>query len=100
MRGTLCLDCQVDTLPVTTERAEWYVVTDEVWEAAGMARFDGCLCIGCLEGRLGRELTADDFSDAPLNDLSRTDMPRYAFSYRTPRLVDRLTRAKADTGSA
>jgi len=35
-----------------------------------METMGGALCIGCLEERLGRHLTADDFMDVPLNDLS------------------------------
>jgi hypothetical protein len=27
------------------------------------------LCIGCLEQRLGRLLTKDDFTDAPVNSI-------------------------------
>lgn len=68
------------------------MVTAEVWKAAGMPaptlrrynETDGdFLCIGCLEGRLGRELTAADFTDAPINEPSPWD---------TPRLQDRKTR--------
>ena len=49
----LCLDCGVDTIAID----EYYMVTHELW-----ANSDGMLCIGCLEKRLGRELTPDDFS--------------------------------------
>ncbi len=87
-----CADCGVETLPVDDRRTEWYAVTDEVWAAAGMA--DGYLCIGCLEARIGRPLTAADFADAPLNDLARADLMRYAWSWRTPRLVARLSRGE------
>ena len=48
----LCLDCGVDTIAID----EYYMVTHELW-----ANSDGMLCIGCLEKRLGRELTPDDF---------------------------------------
>jgi hypothetical protein len=44
-----CVDCGVDTLPTDEDsRAEYYMVYDEVWAAAGM-RDQGHLCIGCLE---------------------------------------------------
>jgi hypothetical protein len=36
-------------------------VADEVWAAAAMTALGGCLCIGCLENRIGRPLTAADF---------------------------------------
>jgi hypothetical protein len=36
-------------------------------------------------------LTPADFADALANDLSQADN-HYAFSWRTPRLIDRLTR--------
>jgi hypothetical protein len=89
-RSTECVDCGVETLPADERRAEWYMVTDHVWAATGMDEFDGCLCIGCLEARIGRPLTATDFTDCPVNDLS--DKYRHkAFSWRTPRLVARLS---------
>jgi hypothetical protein len=37
-------------------RSEVYCVREAVWKAAGMAPFGGCLCIGCLEERLGRRV--------------------------------------------
>lgn len=57
-----CAACSVDTLSID----EYYMVTDEVWETAWPAR-SGMLCIGCLEDRLGRQLTASDFTAAPIN---------------------------------
>jgi hypothetical protein len=66
---------------------EWYMVHDGVWAAAGMDPDGGRLCIGCLEDRLGRELTADAFTDAPVND------PAIA----GPRLRRRLTSPPART---
>jgi hypothetical protein len=41
---------------------DWFMVKDRVWQdgqRAGKCRF---LCVGCLEHRIGRKLTADDFS--------------------------------------
>jgi hypothetical protein len=40
---------------------EWFLVKDSVWRASqrdGKCRF---LCVGCLEHRIGRKLTAGDF---------------------------------------
>lgn len=66
-----CVDCSVDT----DSANEFYMVTDQVWHAAGMpsgktgngppgSRFlnSDFLCIGCLESRLGRMLTPNDFT--------------------------------------
>lgn len=44
-----------------TWQAEVYTVHDAVWSAAGMEPTGGCLCIPCLERRLGRTLTPEDF---------------------------------------
>jgi hypothetical protein len=41
--------------------SEVYTVRDAVWKKAGMEPFGGCLCIGCLERRLGRKLKRMDF---------------------------------------
>jgi hypothetical protein len=44
------------------EWSEVYMVRPHVWERAGMADFGGCLCIGCLEKRLGCVLMPKDFN--------------------------------------
>jgi hypothetical protein len=94
-----CIDCNVDTAPGWPNRAEAersladcggvplkvnaqteiYMVHDHVWKAAGMELWGGCLCVGCLEMRLGRKLTPDDFPPHVFN----TDLPG------TPRLLER-----------
>jgi hypothetical protein len=66
------------------------MVHDEIWAAAHMAPNGGFLCIGCLERRLRRRLTPADFIDAPINNPAFRATPRYAWSYRTRRLRDRL----------
>jgi hypothetical protein len=80
----LCIDCGMNTapghpsgpeirvaftmnpkaslsLPLTCE-TEIYDVKDAIWSQAGMRPWNGCLCIGCLEKRLGRKLRPKDFS--------------------------------------
>jgi hypothetical protein len=46
---------------VITAQSEVYAVRDKVWKAAGMDSSGGCLCIGCLEKRIGRKLRPKDF---------------------------------------
>lgn len=59
-----CNDCGVCTLHIN----EYYMVHNGLWEVATEDMYsDGMLCIGCLEARLGGKLTADDFTDAPIN---------------------------------
>jgi hypothetical protein len=78
----LCIDCGTNTHPgalsgavsrvalaldgeyeVThTTETEVFDVRDSVWERAGMRTWNGCLCIGCLEKRIGRKLRRSDFS--------------------------------------
>jgi hypothetical protein len=90
----LCADCGVDTCPVDRGfRAEFFMVHDEVWAAAGMGA--GYLCVGCLERRLGRQLTPGDFTACELNDLAVAD-DRYSWSWRTPRLVARMSGRRGD----
>jgi hypothetical protein len=71
-----CADCGVGTIQL----GEWYMVCDDLWEQAwrdrrkcwhGRVPGQEILCIGCLEQRLGRTLTASDFTDAPINDPSK-----------------------------
>jgi hypothetical protein len=68
----ICCDCGLDTMPRPSRPRtyEQFVVTDEVWSAAGMTPGTirdnvlvggGFLCVGCIEVRLGRRLTIADF---------------------------------------
>lgn len=61
MQGFTCLDCRLDT----HQLQEYYMVHDSVWYS--VAEEPGMLCIGCLEIRLGRNLTSSDFTDCALN---------------------------------
>jgi hypothetical protein len=80
-----CVDCGVNTAPkcltasqvdralaasaiapdackmTIDESSEVFTVKPKVWQAACMEDFGGCLCIGCLEVRIGRRLTPKDF---------------------------------------
>jgi len=58
------------TSPITfTDECEVYMVREAVWKAAGMEPYGGCLCIGCLEKRIGRKLKRKDFRrDHSFND--------------------------------
>lgn len=62
-----CRDCCRETEPMNRGRPvfrkwDFYIVRDEVWMDAGMGPWkSGFLCSPCLEKRLGRELTDDDY---------------------------------------
>lgn len=56
-----CKDCHVNTL----ENNEYYMVHDKIWIKAKMKK--GMLCIGCIEKRLKRKLTTNDFTEYPIN---------------------------------
>jgi hypothetical protein len=99
-RNWLCIDCDTNTAPglstakevaaawsdsgtikqTIDDRSEVYSVHPEVWKAAGMRDRGGCLCIGCLEERLGRRLRAADF--IPDNGLNETPGSRRLQSRR------------------
>jgi hypothetical protein len=69
------------------EETEVYTVRPFIWKKAGMKPFDGCLCIGCLEKRLGRRLKPKDFlRNDPFGDVPGT-----------PRLMSRRRSAKSST---
>lgn len=70
-----CMDCGVNT------HDEYYMVLPEVW-AQSVGHRGGKMCVSCLEARLGRRLTPDDFLACPAND------PEWR---KTPRLRERLT---------
>jgi hypothetical protein len=94
-----CVDCGINTLPgcpsriemeqhfngkvlkleptkVTVqynEHCEVYMVRDSVWKAAGVEEMGGCLCVGCLEQRIGRKLRPRDFTRHPFNSMPGTE---------------------------
>jgi hypothetical protein len=53
-----CVDCGTDT----NESGEYYMVADNVWAASGLASDGGMLCLACLERRIERPLTFEDFT--------------------------------------
>jgi hypothetical protein len=104
-----CVDCGVNTAPGLMNRAETaaainaakdrgedhvriedtydantevYIVREAIWKRAGMEPWGGCLCVGCLEKRLGRRLKSKDF----LGDHALLKLPG------TPRLLSRQKR--------
>ena len=56
------MDCGKNTF-----HGDYYMVRDELWMSA-VGKQEGMLCLGCLEGRIGRPLVADDFPPLPIND--------------------------------
>ncbi len=66
--GSLCLDCTTDVIAI----GEYYMLEDVVWLEAN-PRDRGMLCVGCLEARIGRRLTWDDFTGAPCNSGPKSE---------------------------
>jgi hypothetical protein len=102
LTGTLpeswaCIDCGINTAPGLSTReqmerafaADWnnqgvkqtidefsevYMVKTKIWKAVGMDAMGGCLCIACLEKRLGRTLMPKDFKrNHPFSQLPETE---------------------------
>jgi hypothetical protein len=73
----LCLDCGVDTSRI----GEFYFISTETWLKA-VGSNQGMLCIGCLETRICRKLSWEDFTDAYIN--------RPDWGSKSERLLDRL----------
>src|SRR5262249_10220981 len=67
------------SLQPPTHNAEMFALHSRIWRAAGAP--DGCLCVGCVERRIGRKLTSRDF-------LKRHPLNKPA-SYVSRRLRDR-----------
>lgn len=57
-----CMDCKKDTWD------EYYMLYMRIWKRAN-PKIKGKLCIDCVEARLGRKLTAKDFTKKPINTL-------------------------------
>jgi hypothetical protein len=88
----LCVDCEINTAPSMPDRkqvdlalalygkteiqfdrdTEVYQLRDEVWKKIGMEPMSGCLCIGCVEKRIGRRLRPRDFAEHIFNSMPGT----------------------------
>jgi hypothetical protein len=94
MLGRVELEKAIDANPEGVEQSidansEVYTVSDAVWAQAGMEPMGGCLCIGCLEKRIGHKLKPKDFDHS--SPFNRPDLPG------TERLLDRRGGAKGQT---
>ncbi|HEY0063806.1 MAG TPA: hypothetical protein VGC21_16940 [Telluria sp.] len=56
------MDCANDTF----ESEEFYMLWYRIWRSINY-KIEGMLCLACAEKRLGRDLTAKDFSKARIN---------------------------------
>jgi hypothetical protein len=77
--GFECVDCAANTM----HDGEYYMITDKAWASTGMKPDGGMLCIGCVEARISRKLTAEDFPNYPINTV-------FMYGKRSARLQDRL----------
>ena len=82
-RPTPCDDCLDNVTPYDDDGRpvehgwEWYMVRPDVWDAAHRSgHAPQFLCIGCLENRIGRRLTPEDFASVPLNQPNWIDSKR------------------------
>jgi hypothetical protein len=84
-RVVRCLDCNVHTKKI----GEYYCLQKDVWYSVTAEHGGtGMLCLGCLEERLGRILTSDDFVPGiPINE--NDDHVR-----RSDRFLNRLSKTK------
>src|SRR5262245_45428199 len=67
VRWNACVDCG--------SRNDYYMVTDSVWSAAGLAEADYC-CLSCLRRRLKRELHIEDFTLCQASRLAFVEIAR------------------------
>lgn len=86
-RPAPCRDCGKETEPHASNGRplfklwDFYMLTDETWAEAGMDGWGGFLCTPCLNARLGRALTGDDFQAVTVkatdNGLDVAARPEY-----------------------
>ena len=74
----ICIECNINTLEIN----EYYMIQDYLWQQIN-PQTKGMLCIGCVEEKLGRTLTAADFSPYPINQIG--------FFVQSSRLINRIT---------
>lgn len=60
-----CIDCKKDTM---IEIADYYMVTDELWNKFGC--FFDKLCLSCFEKRMGRKIEKTDLTPVLVNSYN------------------------------
>jgi hypothetical protein len=103
---TRCVDCGLGC----NVAGEWYMVNGSVWELAWRGRRKSwysrvpgqeVLCIGCLEARIGRTLSAGDFiPDVPANDLNQRNISERMRDRLKQRRSTKRYRARRDRAAA
>src|SRR5215510_7179058 len=69
---------------------EWFMLKDRVWNLAQCDRPRRFLCVGCLERRLGRTLTAADFKRSAKVNFVGSKSPRLLRRMRDLKPAKRL----------
>jgi len=64
---------------------DYYMIHDEVWQEAVGEHIHSQACILCIEEKIGRKLTKEDFTNFPINDPELTN-------HMTQVHIDRLTK--------
>src|SRR5215470_15133418 len=85
-RRWLCLDCSKNTFE---HRDDWYFLRNRLWrQLVPRSQRHGMICRACIERRLGRRLTPDDFRKASDDESAPEDRPMQKEDYG---IVDSLT---------
>jgi hypothetical protein len=64
-----CVECNRET-EISRNPGHYYMLRDELW-ASIIPDTKGILCISCVEHRLGRSLTDEDFTLSPTDMMKR-----------------------------
>ena len=81
------MDCGCETMEHGNDYDDWYMVSDNVWKQA-VPHFEPTqeyanlnkrefLCLDCLEKRLGRKLTKEDFLNSETTSKNKKVQKRY-----------------------
>jgi len=75
----LCLDCGKNTFESADD---WYFLRNRLWrQLVPREQRHGMICRGCIERRLGRPLTPDDFRKATDDESAPEDQPMQKEDY-------------------
>src|SRR5882672_2570373 len=93
----LCLDCGKNTFE---GQEDWYFLRNRLWrQLVPRHERHGMICRACIERRLGRQLTSDDFRKATDDESDPEDQPMQKQDYGiidslTPQMLQAIERQK------
>jgi len=81
----LCRDCNINTNVI----GEYYMIQNDLWIQVCGEDYHRMFCIGCVEKKIKRKLTKNDFTKCRINDVEDLSSIGFIDLKKSKRLLNR-----------